>query len=104
MDTVLDNFNVRRPDILFFSSSRTHLIGEKHMEGPPDLAVEVIGPSSIEVDRDDKFEQYRAAKVRYYWIADPVMRTLEGWELKRSRYSTIGRAQGVNNIRLAPVP
>jgi len=102
VDTVLDQFNVRRPDILYFSNQNVHLIGDKHMEGPPDLAVEVISPSSVEVDREDKFEQYRGARVKYYWIADPMMRTLEAWELKRSKYVPIGRAQGVANITLAP--
>src|SRR6059058_6034472 len=48
VDTILDRFNVRRPDILFFCKARTHLVGAKAMEGPPDLAVEVISPSSAE--------------------------------------------------------
>src|SRR5438270_5773719 len=77
VDTILDEFNVRRPDILYFSKARVGLIGEKAMEGPPDLAIEVISPSSIEVDRKDKFEHYRAARVRHYWIVDPVLKTIE---------------------------
>jgi Uma2 family endonuclease len=101
VDTLMDEFNIRRPDLLFFSNQRLHLIGEKNMEGPPDLAIEVISPS-IEVDREDKFEQYRAAKVKYYWIVDPALKTLEGWELKRSRYVSIGRGQGNAIIALAP--
>src|SRR5947209_2351568 len=56
VDTILDEFNVRRPDILYFAKARTHLIGTKAMEGPPDLTIEVLSPSSIEVDRTDKFE------------------------------------------------
>ena len=59
VDTLLNTFNVRRPDVLYFSHSRCHLIGDKAMEGPPDLAIEVISPSSVEVDREDKFLQYR---------------------------------------------
>jgi Uma2 family endonuclease len=102
VDTELDEYNVRRPDLLFFANENRHLIGAKHMEGPPDLAIEVISPSSIEVDREDKFEQYRAAKVKFYWIADPELKTLEGWELKRGKYVSIGRAQGVASIRMAP--
>src|SRR5665213_897005 len=37
VDTILDRFNVRRPDVLFFFKHRTYLIGKKAMEGPPDL-------------------------------------------------------------------
>jgi Uma2 family endonuclease len=102
VDTELDQYNVRRPDLLFFSNENRHRIGAKHMEGPPDLAIEVVSPSSIEVDREDKFEQYRSARVKYYWIADPVLRTLEGWELKRSKYVPTGRGQGVGMLRLPP--
>jgi Uma2 family endonuclease len=102
VDTMLDQYNVRRPDLLYYSNARRHLVGKKYMEGPPDLAVEVISPSSVEVDRDDKFEQYRAAKVKYYWIVDPALKSLEGWELKRGKYVPIGRAQGVSSICLEP--
>src|SRR4051812_7380377 len=35
VDTIFGEHDVRRPDILFFSKNRLHLIGEKAMEGPP---------------------------------------------------------------------
>src|SRR5689334_12868123 len=57
LDTTLDMFNVRRPDILFFSKARLHLVTAEKLEGPPDLAIEIISPSSATVDRVDKFEQ-----------------------------------------------
>ena len=58
VDTILDEYNVRRPDLLFFRNDRLDLIGEKAMLGPPDLAVEVISENSQKIDRLDKFEQY----------------------------------------------
>ena len=57
--------------------SQMHLIGEKAMQGPPDLAIEVLSPSSITTDRKDKFKLYAAGKVKYYWIVDPKQRTIE---------------------------
>jgi Uma2 family endonuclease len=102
VDTLLDDYNVRRPDVLFFSKGRLHLIGKKAMEGPPDLAVEVISPSSIEVDREDKFEQYRKAGVMHYWIIDPAERSVEGWSLQNRRYVATGRAVGTGLVRLPP--
>jgi Uma2 family endonuclease len=104
VDTILDRFNVRRPDVLFFFKERTHLIGKKAMEGPPDLAVEVISPSSVEIDREDKFQQYRDAGVRYYWIIDPQLKTIDAWELVGSEYIQIGHAEGNATIRLLPFP
>ncbi|MGH7214096.1 MAG: Uma2 family endonuclease [Tepidisphaeraceae bacterium] len=104
VDTILDRFNVRRPDILFFFKARTHLIGKKAMEGPPDLAVEVISPSSVEVDRQDKFAQYRDAGVAHYWIADPELQSLEGWQLRDGVYQSTGRGQGHATLALPPFP
>jgi Uma2 family endonuclease len=102
VDTILDDFNVRRPDILFFSQGRTHLIGRTAMQGPPDLAVEVISPSSVEIDREDKFEQYRKAGVMHYWIIDPAERSVEGWTLQGERYVATGRAVRSGIVRLPP--
>lgn len=85
IDTILDDYNVRRPDLLFFDKDRLSLIGKKAMEGPPDLAVEVISPSSFEIDREDKFREYEKAGVRHYWIVDPEQRTLEMFELRGGR-------------------
>lgn len=104
VDTILDLHNVRRPDLLFFFNDRTHLVGKKAMEGPPDLAVEVIGPSSVEIDREDKFDQYRAAGVRFYWIVDPALKTIDAWQLVDGRYVRTGHAQGNDTVNLEPFP
>jgi Uma2 family endonuclease len=104
VDTILDPFTVRRPDVLFFASHRTHLIGKKAMEGPPDLAVEVISPSSVEIDREDKFAEYREAGVAHYWLTDPIDRAMEGWRLENGVYASTGRGKGDDVLRLPPFP
>ena len=102
VDTLLDEYNVRRPDVLYFSKERTHLVGEKAMEGLPDLAIEVLSPSSIEVDREDKFEQYRDAGVMHYWIIDPAERTVEAWTLTEGRYIEAGNGADADVLHLPP--
>jgi Uma2 family endonuclease len=102
--TILDRFNVRRPDILFFAASRLHLIGEKAMHGPPDLAVEIISPSSVEIDRVDKFAQYRDAGIAFYWIVDPETRTIEAWKLENGQYISTGNGEKNQTIQLPPFP
>ena len=102
VDTLLDQYNVRRPDLLYFSKVRTHLVGEKAMEGPPDLAIEVISPSSVEIDREDKFKQYQVAGVMNYWIIDPTKRTVEAWVLEGSEYVSAGGGDGSGVVRLPP--
>src|SRR5579859_5676632 len=46
VDTIFGENDVRRPDLIYFSRKRAYLIGEGAMEGPPDLCVEIISPSS----------------------------------------------------------
>jgi Uma2 family endonuclease len=102
IDTILDRFNVRRPDILFFSSARLHLVGSKAMEGAPDLTVEVISPSSVEIDRVDKFANYRRAGIAHYWILDPIAKTIEAWRLEGEQYVRAGSGSGEDVVQLPP--
>jgi Uma2 family endonuclease len=86
VDTIFGEYDVRRPDLLYFAKDRVHLIGEKAMEGPPDLCVEVLSPSSRQIDRRDKFAQYAQGGVVHYWIVDPQERTFEAFKLSRRKY------------------
>lgn len=104
LDTPLDLFNVRRPDVLFFSQARAHLVTSKTLKGPPDLCVEIISPSSSTIDRVDKFEQYREAGVRHYWILDPLARLLEGFSLHGKQYVSSGEGRDQEVISLPPFP
>src|SRR5437667_1148803 len=53
VDTIFGEYDVRRPDLLYFVKRRRHLIGEKAIEGPPDLCVEVVSPTSGRTDRKE---------------------------------------------------
>jgi Uma2 family endonuclease len=104
IDTIFGEHDVRRPDIFFFSSSRLHFIGETAIHGPPDLAVEVISPSSGTIDRRDKFALYAAGKVKHYWIVDPRQRTIEAFTLRGKKYVGRVRGSGSDVVRLPPFP
>ena len=104
-DTVFGEYDVRRPDILFFTKARQHLVREDEaIEGAPDLCVEVVSPSSGTIDRKDKFEQYAAGEVQHYWILDPQQRSLEGFKLEGNKYVPSGRGEGSATLRLPPFP
>jgi len=105
VDTLLGRYDVRRPDLIYFSRKRLDLVGEKAMEGPPDLCVEIISPSSRLVDRRDKFKQYAAAKIPFYWIVDPLEQTAEAFKLIRGKgYKQIGRGKGSDVVSFQPFP
>jgi Uma2 family endonuclease len=104
-DTVFGEYDVRRPDLIYFTKARQHLVQEDEaIDGPPDLCVENLSPSSGRIDREDKFEQYAVGKVAHYWIIDPQLRTIEGFKLKGKKYVPTGRGEGSDLVRLAPFP
>ena len=47
---------------------------ERACEGAPDLAIEVVSPSSQRLDYLRKALLYESAGVREYWMADPASR------------------------------
>jgi Uma2 family endonuclease len=104
VDTIFGPHDVRRPDVIFFAKNRLHLISNKAMEGPPDLCVEILSPSSAKTDRADKFEQYRAGGVAHYWIIDPDQRTVDGYKLQDGLYALAGRGKGSDTLCLPPFP
>lgn len=62
----------REPDVMFVSNKRLALLRNVYLDGPADLAVEVVSPESEARDREDKFSEYEQAGVREYWLIDPV--------------------------------
>ena len=79
----------RVPDVLFVATARQSLLKPTYLDGPPDLAIEVVSPDSVARDWREKYVAYEASGVREYWIIDPLSKTLEAYALKRKRYHKI---------------
>jgi Uma2 family endonuclease len=67
----------REPDVLFVENDRLHILERTFINGPVDLAVEIVSEESGTRDRVDKFAEYERAGVREYWLMDPASRTAE---------------------------
>lgn len=80
----LDNHNGPEPDILFIANHRLRLIQWGHVEGPADMAVEIVTPESIERDYTKKRKQYEKARVKEYWIIDELEEKVTVYYLDRS--------------------
>lgn len=60
---------------------------DKHgVRGAPDLVIEVLSPTSAVYDRLLKFNLYRQAGVREYWIVDPDERIVTVFTLQNGQY------------------
>ena len=77
LDVVLSNHDVAQPDILFVSRRRAAVITDANIQGAPDLAVEVLSPSTEGHDRGYKRELYARHGVMEYWLVDPDLETIE---------------------------
>jgi Uma2 family endonuclease len=75
-----------QPDLLFISRERTKLVTPKEVDGAPDLAVEIVSPSSKKTDRVVKSAAYADSGISWYWIVDPDERTLEEYQLEKGQY------------------
>jgi Uma2 family endonuclease len=75
------------PDFVFVARKHWRRVKEKRIEGPVDLAVEVLSPINPEIDRETKFEAYARYGIPWYWIVDLQKRVLE-------EYKRLGRSYG----------
>ena len=62
----------RVPDVTYVSTERMNRLFETYIDGPVDLAVEVVSPDSTRRDYRDKLAEYESAGVREYWLIDPL--------------------------------
>ena len=62
-----------------------------HLRAPPDLLVEVVTPTPRDERRDrvEKMSDYQAFGVRYYWLVDPALGSLEIFELRDGVYAKV---------------
>ncbi|MFL5805525.1 MAG: Uma2 family endonuclease [Roseiflexaceae bacterium] len=61
----------REPDLFFLAAEHLDRLTETELNGPADLAIEIISDESVGRDRGDKFYEYQEGGVREYWIIDP---------------------------------
>jgi Uma2 family endonuclease len=72
--------SAREPDLLFIAWERAALVKHTYLDGPADVAVEIVSPESIKRDREQKMREYERAGVREYWLVDPLEQTAEFYE------------------------
>ena len=78
LDIVFDEYDVVQPDVVFFRVERRHLVQlDAVTRDAPDIAVEVLSPSTAVTDRGRKMQMFARYGVLEYWIVDPNNRTAD---------------------------
>jgi len=90
IDMVLSPHRVTQPDVVFISKERLGIIA-RAINGPVDLAAEVISLGNRNRDRIEKRDLYEQYGVKEYWIIDPEAQTVEVLHLENGRYQLVMR-------------
>jgi len=85
IDMVLSPHRVTQPDVAFISQGRLDII-TRTINGPVDLAAEVISLGNRNRDRIEKRDLYEQYGVREFWLIDPEAQTVEVLSLENGRY------------------
>ena len=98
VEVVLSPTRIYVPDVSFLlteNMSRFANDDDIAIQGPPDLAVEVVSPSTASRDRSHKLHTYYQAGVPWYWLveSDPLLiteyrHTAEGYLVSQTAPAT----------------
>ncbi len=104
-DAILSPHDVVQPDLLFLSTESLKCASPR-LEGPPDVAIEILSKGSRRRDLVRKKKLYLEHGVPEYWIVDPdaatvavLVRSAAGWVergiFKRGEIATSAVMKGV---------
>ncbi len=87
LDVHLAENTIVQPDLIIVLPDRRSIVTSTDVEGAPNLAVEILSPSTRRVDRTTKRDLYARYGVLEYWFVDTEARTVTVCsELHEGRY------------------
>jgi Uma2 family endonuclease len=89
VDVQLSEFDIVQPDLVVVLNENVRKITPTKIKVAPNLVVEILSPSTSDLDHTLKKELYERFGVQEYWIVDPFEQIVEQWVLLNGKYSLI---------------
>ena len=86
LDIVLSRHDVVQPDLIAVLKARREIVTQANVQGAPDLAVEILSPSTRQLDRRHKHALFERYGVPEYWIVDPDAHAVEQYVMAAEGY------------------
>lgn len=86
IDVVLSEENVVQPDVIVVCDKKKIL--ESHINGAPDLVIEILSPSTTVRDRREKKDLYEKFGVKEYLLVDPKEKFAEKYILTKHHFGS----------------
>ncbi len=91
------------PDLAGWRRERLPCLPETAwFEVAPDWVCEILSPATERTDRVDKMPSYAQHDVRFLWLIDPELRTLEAYELRERNGVLLGTFSDDKPLCVAP--
>jgi Uma2 family endonuclease len=94
----------RAPDIIFIRNENLGRLKRLYLDGPADIVIEVISPSTRGVDRGEKYVEYEQGKVPEYWLLDPDREKHEFYQLDADGFYQLASIPADGVYRSTTVP
>lgn len=92
-------YNIVQPDLPVICAPDK--IDDRGCNGSPDLIVEVVSPETAKKDKEAKLRLYREAKVKEYWIVDPVDARVFVYHLDQGKIPLLYEENDTVTVRVA---
>ena len=87
LDLVVSEYDVVQPDLMYFGPGAARNINaDEAIRFLPDLAIEVLSPSTARLDLGRKRLLFERAGLAEYWIVDPALSCIDVFVLRDARY------------------
>lgn len=96
----------RKPDVSLYLKGGKPALLDTLVRVAPHVVVEVTSPRPRDARRDriEKLDDYARARIPYYWILDPQLRSLEIYRLAPNGRYAVARAASGRRVRVPGCP